>query len=180
MPFLWIPDKRSSQGRRLLPTVVSEGLVSTMAGKHGRSSSVGGSSRKWRLPHVSVNEQAEKDRSESSKACPQRPTSTIQASPPSIYSLQNSATSWGLCAQDAILWGTISVSNHDDWGILINSVQICNKIQTSSLHPGLLRVTWPCLLFGLSLHSLRAVQVFIKLVLIYLLLLLSPHFSMFN
>lgn len=98
----------------------------------------------------------------------------------SIYSLQNSATSWGLCEQDAILWGTISVSNYDDWGILINSVQICNKIQTSSLHLGLLRVTWPCFLFGLSLHSLRAAQVFIKLVLIYLLLLLSPHFSMFN
>lgn len=138
--FLWIPDKRSSQGR-FLPTVVSEGFVSTMARKHGRSSSVDGSSRRWRLPHVSVNKQAGKDRSEPSKACPQWSTSAIQASPPSFYSLQNSATSWGLCAQDAILWGKFSVSNHDDWGTLITSVQICNKIQMSSLHLGLLCVT---------------------------------------
>lgn len=177
--FLWIPDERNSQGR-FLPTMVSDGFVSTMAGKHGRSSSVSGSSRRWRLRHISVNRQAEKDKSEPPKACPQWSTSATQAPPPNLYSLQNSATSWGLCAQDASLWGKFSVLNHDDWGALINSVQVCNKIRMSSLHLGLLCVTWLCLLFGLSLQSLRPAQVFTKLGLIYLLLLLFPHFSMFN
>lgn len=173
--FLWIPDERNSQGR-FLPTVVSDGFVSTMAGKHGRSSSVSGSNRRWRLRHISVNKQAEKDKSEPAPSDLLPPLRL----PPNLYSLQNSATSWGLCAQDASLWGKFSVLNHDDWGALINSVQICNKIRMSSLHLGLLCVTWLCLLFGLSLQSLRPAQVFTKLGLIYLLLLLSPHFSMFN
>lgn len=78
--FLWIPDERNSQGR-FLPSMVSDGFVSTMAGKHGRSSSVSDSSRRWRLRHISVNRQAEKDKSEPPKACPQWSTSTTQAPP---------------------------------------------------------------------------------------------------
>lgn len=72
-------------------------IVSVVAGKHGRSSSVGGRSVWWRLPHITVNKQAEEG-TRPSKAWPQWPTSAIQASPPQLYSLQNSATSWGLCA----------------------------------------------------------------------------------